>query len=370
MAQFPSVDPIPLPAPVWLFKLLHLLTFALHMTAVQLLVGGLICSLLFHLAGRYFRHDAAAQSAGMMMHRLPTVMAYVINLGVPPLLFAQVLYGRALYTSSVLIGAYWISVIFLLIASYFGIYVAAKRAEARKGWMAVGLASLVLALSIAFIYSNNMTLMIRPSEWAAMYKNNPSGTQLNAGDPTVFPRWAFFMLGTLPATGCAMLLLALKASLTDETRKFLRSTGGFVTALAVAAQSAAALWVVNVQPAGIWDKMLGDGFYQPFVWAALLTAVLLLVAALAAAFLPTARMALAAGAATLAFLNTGAVVVVRDGIRDYTLRAAGMEVWARTVVTNWSVVVLFLILFVAALGVLAFLAYVVAKAKPLEEKYV
>jgi hypothetical protein len=54
-----------------------------------------------------------AQAADMVSHRLPTVMALLINLGVPPLLFAQVLYGRALYTSSVLIGAYWISVIFL-----------------------------------------------------------------------------------------------------------------------------------------------------------------------------------------------------------------------------------------------------------------
>ena len=36
--------------------------------------------------------------------RLTVVMTFVINLGVPPLLFAQVLYGRALYTSSVLIG--------------------------------------------------------------------------------------------------------------------------------------------------------------------------------------------------------------------------------------------------------------------------
>jgi len=33
------------------------------------------------------------------------VMTFVINLAVPPLLFAQVLYGRALYTSSVLIAS-------------------------------------------------------------------------------------------------------------------------------------------------------------------------------------------------------------------------------------------------------------------------
>jgi len=32
----------------------------------------------------------------MIAHRLPTVMAFLINMGVPPLLSVQVLYGRAL----------------------------------------------------------------------------------------------------------------------------------------------------------------------------------------------------------------------------------------------------------------------------------
>ena len=53
---------------------------------------------------------------------LPIVMTYVINLGVPPLLFAQVLYGRAIYTSSVLIGAWWIAVIPLLMLCYWLLY--------------------------------------------------------------------------------------------------------------------------------------------------------------------------------------------------------------------------------------------------------
>ena len=39
--------------------------------------------------------------ARALARRLTVVMTYVINLGVPPLLFAQVLYGRALYTSSI-----------------------------------------------------------------------------------------------------------------------------------------------------------------------------------------------------------------------------------------------------------------------------
>ena len=88
MTQFPLVDPIPLPAPIWLFKVLHDLTFALHLTSVDLLLGGLTLALAFALTGR-------AQPAGILVHRLPTVMAFVVNLGVPPLLFAQVLYGHA-----------------------------------------------------------------------------------------------------------------------------------------------------------------------------------------------------------------------------------------------------------------------------------
>ena len=49
-------------------------------------------------------------------------MTYVINLGVPPLLFAQVLYGRAIYTSSVMIGLRWIAVIPALILAYWLLY--------------------------------------------------------------------------------------------------------------------------------------------------------------------------------------------------------------------------------------------------------
>ena len=44
MNGFPNVDPIPLPAPIWLFKLLHMVTLALHFVAMQVLVGGLLAS--------------------------------------------------------------------------------------------------------------------------------------------------------------------------------------------------------------------------------------------------------------------------------------------------------------------------------------
>jgi hypothetical protein len=59
--------------------------------------------------------------------------------------------------------------------------------------------------------------------------------------------------------------------------------------------------------------------------------------------------------------------VYRDGVRDMTLLSKGYDVWDRVVVTNWSVVGLFLVLFVAGLGVVGWLVSVVARAKKVME---
>ena len=369
MPQFPNVDPIPLPAPIWLFKVLHNLTFALHLASVELLLGGLLMALLFVLAGRALRREAPLQSAGVIVHRLPTLMAFVINLGVPPLLFAQVLYGRALYTSSVLIGTYWISVIFLLMASYYGLYLAARRAETGRPWTVPGFAALVLALTIAFIYSNNMTLMLRPQSWVQMYQSNPHGFQLNTDDPTLFVRWFFFLAGAFPATGAALALLSLRSVFSENVRRFLARSGGVAIAAGALVQATFGYLALEAQPSDALSTVMGDALYRSFALGWLATAALLVVAGLLLWATRAARAILAVGGALAAFLNIACTVMVRDGIRDVTLRAAGFDVWNRQVVTNWSVVGLFLVLFVAALAVIAYLITVIAKARRLEEKY-
>ena len=57
------------------------------------------------------------------------------------------------------------------------------------------------------------------------------------------------------------------------------------------------------------------------------------------------------------------LTVYRDGVRDVTLLSKGYDVWDRAVVTNWGVVALFLVLFVAGLGVVGWLVSVVARAQ-------
>src|SRR5579863_9483064 len=159
MPVYPAVDPIPLPAPLWLFKVLHIVTLSLHFVAVEMLLGGLLLAVILSL----FRNSAhASVAARALARRLTVVMTYVINLGVPPLLFAQVLYGRALYTSSVLIGVYWISIIGILMLTYWLLYQFSARLEAGKSAWWVGMDAWLLAGYIARMLSTNMTLMLRP----------------------------------------------------------------------------------------------------------------------------------------------------------------------------------------------------------------
>ncbi len=77
-------------------------------------------------------------TARALARRLTVVMTFVINLGVPPLLFAQVLYGRALYTSSVLIGLYWIAIVPTLMLTYWLLYKFIGAARGREIGMVGG----------------------------------------------------------------------------------------------------------------------------------------------------------------------------------------------------------------------------------------
>lgn len=369
MNQFPHAEPIPLPAPVWLFKVLHDLTLALHLTAVELLMGGLMLGLVFGVFGKLRKSKDLTQAGGMIAHRLPTVMAILINLGIPPLLFAQVLYGRALYTSSVLIGAYWISVIFLLMASYFGLYYSAKRADSLRNWGATGLASLALVLTIAFIYSNNMTLMLRPQVWAEMYRHSPTGVQWNTSDPTLWPRWFFFLAGAFPTAGGALLLLSQRSHFEEGVRRLLGRAGGVAMTVGILTQAGLALWVTGAQSPEVIAALWKNAIYSSSMYCWMATAVLIALAGVLAALIQMPRPIVAGIGSLAVFLNVAATVMVRDGIRDVTLRAAGFEVWDREVITNWSVVGLFLVLFVGALGAIGYLIRVFAKARLIKEKY-
>ena len=364
MHPFPAVDPIPLPAPIWLFKLLHIVTLALHFVAVEMLLGGLLLAVLLSL----FRGSPHSHvTARALARRLTVVMTYVINLGVPPLLFAQVLYGRALYTSSVLIGVYWISIIVILMLTYWLLYQFSARLDAGKSAWWVGLSAWLLAGFIARLLSTNMTLMLRPEVWRDMYSASAAGVYLPTGDPTLTPRWLLMLAGGLFIGGLWMVYLAGRSTFTADEKKFVAGVGGKVAAVFGIVYLVAGIWAASVQPRGRQDRLwprirsITSPAFAGYGWLALVVVAVLLAAV--AGFGKIAAGWLGWAGALLALLIEIMFTVYRDGVRDLTLLSKGYDVWDRVVVTNWSVVGLFLVLFVAGLGVIGWLVSVVARAQ-------
>ncbi len=367
MPLFPAVDPIPLPAPIWLLKLLHIVTLALHFFAVEMLLGGLLLAVLLSL----FRGSPASMvTARALARRLTVVMTFVINLAVPPLLFAQVLYGRALYTSSVLIGLYWISIIGLLMLAYWLLYQFSARLEAGKSAWWVGLSAWVLAGCIARLLSTNMTLMLRPEVWRDMYSASSAGIYLPTGDPTLTPRWLLMMAGGLFIGGLWLVYLAGRSTFTADEKRFVAGLGGKVAAGFGIVYLAAGLWAASVQPAVVKVGLATHPLYKFAGFAGYGWLALVLVAVLVGAYAGFGKVSsawLAWSAVLLAVLVEIMFTVYRDGVRDLTLLSKGYDVWDRAVETNWWVVGLFLVLFVAGLGVIGWLVSVVARARKVME---
>jgi hypothetical protein len=350
-----------------------MLTVSLHFLAVQLLVGGLLIGSLWAIAGRRTMRQPLLDASGAIATRLPILMTYVINLGVPPLLFAQVLYGRALYTSSILIGVFWIGVILLLMASYTCLYVMSGRAGKGKPWGWIGLVALLITIKIGMIYTSNMTLMLRPEVWRdMMYRADALGLHLNSGDPTVLPRWLFMMLSGLTVGGVGLMLLGLTTWLADESAEFVRCWGARLAVLGVLLQAGLGFWVYRV--ISEWPEATGSAAARTFyvvcliVWCA--CALLVMLVCLVAQARARSRSWLWPGAAgLLVFVQTLAMAIYRGGIRDAALATKGLDVWDRQIAANWVVVGAFLILFVFGLAMAGWLTSVVFRAQGVEEKY-
>jgi hypothetical protein len=178
--------PESLQVPSLIFKVLLMLTFVLHLVLMNIALGGSILN-----AAGLLRKKGPIPAAA----NLPTTIALAVNLGVPPLLFLQVLFGQFFYTSSVLMASYWLAVVPILILSYYAAYIAQRkgRPAANAAWSVV---SAVLLLAIAFIYVNNMSLMLRYQNWPGYFADK-RGLMLDLADRSLFPRFFHFVIGAL-----------------------------------------------------------------------------------------------------------------------------------------------------------------------------
>jgi hypothetical protein len=153
----PILDPNPLPAPYWVFKLLLVVTFFLHILAMNFVLGGAVMA----LAARWRSKSNPYNNRVFLdvAKKVPSLLAATITIGIAPLLFVQVLYGQYFYTSSIILAWPWFLVLVFLIAAYYGFYFVSYKGERRPDVAGrVMLLSVILVLIIGFIYSNNLML--------------------------------------------------------------------------------------------------------------------------------------------------------------------------------------------------------------------
>ena len=199
-APIPFPDTLPV-AWSW-FQGLLMLMFPLHLLLMNAMLGFAAVSLYARMKGG----ETDERLAHELAKALPVLIAFAINFGVAALLFLQVIFGQFFYTSSLLMAVFWLSVPLILIIAYSAAYLYDFRFATlgKRGGLLIAL-TLIGFLGIAFIYTNNNTLMLEPQRWVA-YFSNRGGTMLNTGSAATWPRYLHFMTGGFAAGGLFVAL--------------------------------------------------------------------------------------------------------------------------------------------------------------------
>ena len=345
----PPADPLGYAAPLPILLGLAYLTLTLHFLAMNFTVGsGLLLLFTRFRSG----HDGVARFLGS---GLPLGVSYLVTLGVPPLLFVQVLYGQQFYSSSILIGSYWIHVIPVIITAYAGFYYHKLTRDSRpRPQTAILLISVLGLLTIGLIYVSNLTLSMNPEIWLEAYAARPAGGSLLLGDPTVVPRFLLFITPGLAVAGLALIFRGAVLSrwgLSAEGDSS-RSFGWRAFAVGMIGEAIAAVLVIATLPESIRTYALGGGATTIL----LAVGVLLALVATAAAWLATRKQGLAMPmlSATGVVGALACFVVLRDLVRQETLRPY-FELSSVPVNTQWGMLSLFLTAMVAGLSLLVYL---------------
>ncbi len=282
----PTPDTIP--APWAVFEFLDILTFIIHILLVNIVVGGSLITLYV----RFFGKDEPINSSlhGALVTKIPTLFALGVTFGVAPLLFVQVLYGHLIYTSSVLMALFWILVIPDLIIGYYGAYIHRIKFMTSPGLSkAALLVTTLIVLYIAFMFTNNMTLMLDPSKWIAYFENG-NGTILNLTDPTLFPRYFHFITASIAIAGLFSAIV-WRFRVKDQTRFEKIKKGLRIFSIATMFQLLIGSWLLLSLPRPIMMLFMGKNMLNTGILTiAIILALLVIMTSIKGKLWPTVTL--------------------------------------------------------------------------------
>lgn len=361
----PLADPLPQPAPEWLLWACLQLTFFFHLVAMNVVLGGSILALHWRVSRRA---EGAAHRGALVAafaRALPVAVAAAVTLGVAPLLFVQVLYGRLFFTSSILMAGWWLAIVPLVVLAYYGAYLLAFRGNTLGAWAKATAATVsVLFAAVAFLYTSNVTRSLRPDTFVEAYRASGRGLTLNLADPTLWPRYLHMLLGAVAVAALAVAVFGLLRHRTQpDMASFAMQKGTLLFGVATAVNVFVGLWFLLAQPQEILIRLVGG---DTVAMTLLALGILLGIATGGSALLALgakdpARATKAQVALLVPTLLT--MVLLRDQLRQLALRGAGFE-HPSWVEAQWGPMGLFFLLFVAGAATIRWMIRVFARGAP------
>jgi hypothetical protein len=348
----PAVDPAPLPAPTWLFHLLLLVTFFVHVLFLNVTLGGTIIGAAHALVAR--GSEALGRRAGRLaLGVLPASISFTVTTGVAPLLFVQVLYAQVFYPATVLLGWLWLGLLVLLIAGYYAVYLAKYEVGGAAGslrtWLSV---AGVCFLAIAAIQVLVNVLQVTPGRWWGVAERAAAAL----GDPTLLPRYLHFLLGSLAVAGMFFALLALRAARRDADpfHAWLARRGLVWAMAATGLQIVVGFWLLFSLPTEILRALMGGNFSATVHLGVGTGFGVLALILLMGIHEPLKQQNVVWGAAACILLTVVTMVTIRDQVRRLYL-APFVSLQALPVQTQADVLTLFLVVFVLGLATVAWM---------------
>lgn len=351
----PALDPAPIPGPVWLFHLLWVVTFLLHMLFVNVALGG---SVLATVAG------GKRQIQSFFVNANSWAISFAITFGIAPLLFVQVLYGRLFYTATILVAGSWLAMLGFLMLGYYLNYVAKFRLQKN---LAAGVALPISALCfvlIALIQVMVHLLHVQPSRWEGVWTQATSAL----ADPTFLPRFLHFLLASLAMAGAMLAYWAVRRSRTEGPSTELSEMARFGVKAALyttVAQLIVGFWLLLAVPSPVLSTFMRGGAATTLPLALGILAGIGLLVVLAGIRDPLAE---ATRVRRVMEFLVGAIVFMI--VTRHQLREAYLVEWkpleGAQVVPQWDIFAVFLVTFLigVALTVYAMVKAATDRAQP------
>lgn len=250
----PALDPAPLPAPVWVFQVLLLVTFYVHILLLNVTLGGTLIGAIHAVLAK--GQDAPGRRLGrLLVGLLPASVSFTVTTGVAPLLFIQLMYGQLFYAATVLVGWIWLAIVPVIVVGYYSVYLYKFEVGAvggRPAWLGVAGLCFVAVAAIQVLVN---VLQLTPPRWEAVAGTIRAVFQ----DPTIPPRYLHFLLGSLAVAGLFLAVVAVERAhrTPDPFFTWLARRGIVWSVVATALQMADGFWFLFSLPRDLLIALVG-----------------------------------------------------------------------------------------------------------------